>query len=219
MTDLPKPTGGDAAHLVARSLIGSIPIVGAAGMELFNAVIVPPLSRRRDEWLSSLAEQFARLEKTVDGFKVENLKDDEVFITAVLHAMTAALRTHQREKLDALRNAVLNVALRTSPDEDVQLMFLGFIDKFTPWHLRVLTYFNMCPTNFEPAHKTGKLFEIFPDLRGQEALFEQIVRDLHTNGLVLSNTTPGTATAFMPYTGRTTEMGERFLEFITSPLS
>lgn len=226
MTDIPKPTGGDVAHFLARAAIGSIPVVGAAGLELFNAVIGPPLSRRRDEWLNALAEQFARIEKTVDGFKVENLKDDEVFITAVLHAMAAALRTHQKEKLDALRNAILNVALHTSPDEDMQFMFLGFIDKFTPWHIRVLMHFHENPPDWMLGSDPAYLAKAFPELlqqadeelSGRVEFFMQIVHDLESSGLLDTQSPPRATSGRGNPIGKSTELGAQFLQFIASPI-
>lgn len=226
MTDIPKPTGGDVAHLVARAVIGSVPVFGAAGLELFNAVIEPPVSRRRDEWLSALAEQVARLEKMVDEFKVENLKDDEVFVTAVLHATAAALRTHQQEKLDALRNAVLNVALHTSPDEDMQLMFLGFIDKFTPWHIRVLMHFHENPPDWMLGNDPAYLAKAFPgllqqtddDLSGRVEFFMQIVHDLESSGLLDTQSPPRATSGRGNPTGKSTELGAQFLQFITLPI-
>src|SRR5260370_7181085 len=48
------------------------------------------------------------------------------------------MRSHQREKLQALRNAVLNVAAGTAPDENLQLVFLNYLDTLTPLHLTLL---------------------------------------------------------------------------------
>ena len=51
-------------------------------------------------------------------------------MSVVLQATQAALRTHQAEKLEALRNAVLNVAAGKGPSDDMQMVFLSFIDSF-----------------------------------------------------------------------------------------
>jgi hypothetical protein len=56
-----------------------------------------------------------------------------------MHATQAAIRNHQKEKLEALRNAVLNSAEKNALDEDIKLMFVSLIDTFTPWHLRILS--------------------------------------------------------------------------------
>ena len=42
-------------------------------------------------------------------------------------------------------NTVRNSALKSAPDDDRQLMFLGFIDDFTASHIRVLAVLNDPP--------------------------------------------------------------------------
>ena len=155
----------------------------------------------------------------VRGFRIEDLSSNEAFITTVMQATQVALRTHQKEKLLALRNAVLNVALHRAPDEDLQLLYLSFADSFTQWHLRILKYFHEHPTQVKSAYESGELIAAYPELDGKQAFYEQIVRDLYARGLVVSNVTPGTATAFMPFAGRATQLGQAFLEFISSPVA
>jgi hypothetical protein len=58
-----------------------------------------------------------------------------------MHATQVALRNHHTEKREALCNAVLNVASGNAPQDNIQLMFLDFIDTLTPWHLRILHFF------------------------------------------------------------------------------
>jgi hypothetical protein len=57
-----------------------------------------------------LERRLRDLESKVAGFRLENLASNDQFISATLVAMQAALKTHQKEKLDAFLNAVLNVA-------------------------------------------------------------------------------------------------------------
>ena len=139
-TEAPKPTRGDAAHTLVKAGLSAIPIVGGPAAEIFAAIIVPPLTRRRDEWLQSVANGLAELEKKVEGFKIESLAKNDVFITTVMYATQVAIRNHQAEKLEALANVVLNSALRAGIDEDTQQMFLGYIDSLTQSHLKVLSF-------------------------------------------------------------------------------
>ncbi len=59
----PEPTSGDTAHAIARAGIASIPVVGGAATELFNAIITPPLERRRQEWMIQIGETLRELEE------------------------------------------------------------------------------------------------------------------------------------------------------------
>ncbi len=226
---VPQPTGWDHAHLVIKAALSAVPVVGSPAAELFAAIIAPPLARRRDAWLQSLAEGLATLRDKVAGFRAEALADNEAFISATMQASRAALQTHHQEKLDALRNALLNIAIGRAPDEDQQAIFLGYIETLSTWHLRILKFFQE-PLRFAREHDartdysvagspSQPLEEVFPELRGRREFYEQIVRDLHTRGLM--NGDEHMLHTMMTGSGvfakRTTELADRFLAFITSP--
>jgi mannose-6-phosphate isomerase-like protein (cupin superfamily) len=84
--------------------------------------------------MEEVGEKLGELE--AKGLKLESLQSNEQFVTAVMHASQVALRTHQAGKLDALRNAVLNVAKGQAPDETVQHLFFGFVDSATHGQFR-----------------------------------------------------------------------------------
>ena len=103
-----------------------------------------------------------------------------------------------------MKNAVLNSALNNSPEEDLELIFLNYIDTFTVLHLRLLEFFNKTLTkelinelaaNCKLIERTedtivfnnlGEVLEyIFPDLKGQDFIYENVVRDLNTKGLII----------------------------------
>src|SRR5262249_18333093 len=142
-----QPSAGDHLHTAVRAGLAAIPGVGGPAAELFNALIAPPLARRRDAWLNGLARGLRQLEEKVAGFGVEKLKDDPAFVSEVVEASQAAVRTHDEEKLDALRNAVLNIAASTAPEENLQPMLIALCDTLTPWHLRVLRFLDDPPSH------------------------------------------------------------------------
>ena len=229
ITESPKSGLGDAAHTVVKAGLSAIPVVGGPAAELFSAIVIPPLSRRRDEWVVSLAEALKKLEKRVEGFKLKELSENETFITTVTHATQAAIRNHQEEKLEALRNAVLNSVLPNPPDEDLQLMFLSFIDAFTSWHLRILEFFDN-PKGWGERHdvvfeeswmgsRSGLLEKAYPQLVEHRDLYTQIVADLFSKGLISTGSISGNVTGSGEFDSLTTRMGKQFLEFITSPLN
>jgi len=139
----PQRLKSDWKHALVRAGIAAVPWVGSPAVEILSQVLTPPIEERRNEWLKGLAEAILRLEGKVEAFKVEALRDNAVFVTAFLQASQVAVRSHQREKLEALRNAVLNVALGNMPDQDqdLQMMFISWIEVFTPTHLQVLRIF------------------------------------------------------------------------------
>ena len=134
----------DIAYAIVKGAISSIPlpILPGVAAELMSLIISSPLSKRQEEWITSIANGLVELQEKVDGFKLENLSENESFITCVMHSTQAAIRNHQEEKLEALRNAVLNSALPNAPEEDLQLIFVNWIDELTTWHLRILKFFD-----------------------------------------------------------------------------
>lgn len=236
----------DWAHTIAKAGLSAIPIAGGPVAELFAAVIVPPLSKRRDQWLQSLAEGLEELKGRVDGFTVESLAGNDIFITSFLQASQAAIRNHQKEKLDALRNALLNVAAGNAPDEDPQLMFLAFIDALTPWHLKVLQFFQTPEASLQldeeddydawrkggtsalrdqkfidtSEERNGILVEFvkaaFPQLCERHDFAAQIIQDLISRGLADRAPQPIVEDRELPQ--RTTTLGDLFISFITSPI-
>lgn len=224
--NLPQPTKGDHAHALTKGVISAIPWVGGTVAELFGIVIAPPLVKRRDQWLETIAQRLSDLEGKVDGFKISALAMNEAFITAIMHATAAAMKNHQKEKLDALRNAVVNSALPSSPEADVQLIFLGWVDWMTPMHLGLLALLSD-PASWKysvlPNEKPGVvgttaniIYLGFPALRAQGTIADKVMNDIANEGLV-GGSTSHMVDGYMVMAPQVTELGTQFLAFISEP--
>lgn len=222
-----KASPSDVAHTLIKAGISAIPIIGGPAAELFSAIIISPLSKRRDEWIASIATALKELEEKVEGFRIESLSQNDVFITTVMHATQIAIRNHQAEKLMALRNAVLNTALSISIDENTIMIFLNLIDAFTPWHLKILQFFES-PTewarsngisfgNFYMGAPSDILEQAFPELRGKREFYDKIVKDLYSQGMMSIESLHGMMTFNGMIASRTTNLGNQFLAFIREP--
>ncbi len=225
--EAPEVTLKDRLHTLAKAGIASIPVVGTAASELFTVILAPPLEKRRVEWMNDVAERLKELEESGD-LKLEDLQKNETFITTVMQASQAAIRNHQSEKREALRNAVLNAALPNAPEESIQQLFINQVDTFTVWHIRLLDLFKAPPAWFEKngvksstLPSLGNLEQLittaWPDLKDQNDFLNVVVQELETKGLFKSS---GLRTSMSPggvYSKRTTKMGDAFLEFITAP--
>jgi hypothetical protein len=224
----PKASLGDAMHTIVKAGLSAIPVAGGPAAELFAALIVPPLTKRRDKWVQTIADGLKALEEKIESFSLESLQDNEAFTTTIMHASQVALRNHHEEKLEALRNAVLNVASGNAPDDNLQLMFLNFIDSLTPWHLHMLRFFQdpiaygkargINHSNLYSGSIAQTLERTFPELRGQRAFYDQIAKDLFARGLIDIESLHTTMTASGTLSKRTTEVGDCFVAFITSPV-
>jgi len=208
---LPQPTFEDVKHAGGKALVGMIPFVGTAGAELIG-VLSSPVAQRRDAWLEDLERRLRELEGRGNGFRFDDLAQNEQFVSATLHAAQAALRTHQTEKLSALRNAVLNVAIGRGPSDDLQLIFLNLINTLTPTHLLVLSQFDV------------RDLEVTRNFRvRQPQLTDLVMRHLLDSGLLKDNRPYAARNRDLPpgslieQSIEITDLGKQFLAFITAP--
>lgn len=219
---------GDVAIEVGRAIVSLVPVAGGPLQVAFENLFTSPLERRKQAWLEQLAEVLTEVEQRIEDLTPEKLASNDVFVTVVMQASQVALRNHQKAKLDALRNAVLNAALPNAPQEDEQLTFLRLIDQLAPWHLRVLAVLDNAELWMlrheiqNPGWSAGGASTVLehcvPELRGQREVYDQIVRDLQGDGLLGQGQflhTTMTGSGMME--SRTTGRGKRFIQFISAP--
>lgn len=225
--EVPEVTLGDRLHTLAKAGIASIPGVGAAASELFTVILAPPLEKRRVEWMNNVAERLKELEESGE-LNLKDLQNNETFITTMMQASQAAVRNHQSEKREALRNAVLNAALPRVPEESLQQQFINHVDTFTVWHIRLLdlfkdplAWFKRERQELAGAPSVGILEHIitdaWPELTDRKDFLNVVVQELETKGFLKSS---GLRTSMSPrsvHDKRTTRMEDSFLEFITAP--
>lgn len=227
MLEKPEENNKDNLHLAGRVVISSIPIFGGAALELFNKIIAPPIEKRKHQWMNDVTDAINKLvqEKAID---INKLKNNEQFINTILQASTIAIKNYQKEKLEALKNAVLNSALSNSPDESLQQIFLSYVDEFTIWHIKILFLFHNQILWFSNNHKpfpnliNGALSDIleaaYPELSDRKEFYELIWSDLFSKKFTTVNMLNVSMTDSGLKAERTSELGEAFLNFISSPL-
>lgn len=189
----PGRSAGDLVHAGVKALLGSIPLLGTAAAELFALVVAPPLDKRRSQWMREVGEALsqAHARRAID---LEQVAQSDAFVDTALQASQIALRNHQEEKIEALRNAVVNAAAPEAPSASLQQFFLRLVDEFTVWHLRLLRLFQGPEAWFakhgmpSPNLHMGGLSHVveaaFPELRGRRDLYDQFWRDLYLRGMV-----------------------------------
>jgi hypothetical protein len=220
MTEQIEKDAKDGAHTLARAVLSAIPVIGGPLSVLFESVFSPPIEKRKQEWLQRLAQSVNTLTEKIDGLTPEALSKHEVFISVALQASQIALRSHQKEKLEALQNAVLNSVAYDSLDETKQMMFVRFIDELTPLHLKVLKFRqNPVPPSKEPEQNDHPHIlvrawdEANPDLPANSPLIWQVSKDLFSRGL----TTSGWLDQGPTLKKATLDFGDEFLRFISNP--
>ena len=108
-----------------------------------------------NDWCEEFRLRLNDLSQKVEGLTWEKLAEDEAFFSAFAQATQAAIKTHQKEKLEALRNAVLNVALGREPEPSRQYQFLALVDRFSETHLAILKFLSNPERHFQLRGETG----------------------------------------------------------------
>lgn len=218
----PEADAADIAEAGARAGLNLIPLVGGAVSDLFSVVLAPSLARRRDEWFKELAKGLDTLEKQAEGFKIENLVQNEAFVSATIQATRIAIGTHQREKREMLRNALLKVAIGKGPDEELQQVYWNAIEAYSPSHVKVLKALRNCTQEliekgqYRPSHPSSVpcyrnvLALLIPELKAHENLVVSVLTDLRNRGF---SKLAGLDVPF-PSEGMVTALGNEFLKFV-----
>ena len=185
-------TAGDKAHRVTRAIIGALPILSGTMLEIFNALIVPPVERRKAKWMVKVSEAIAELQDKFD-LKVDSLVENEHFISILLHASSIAIKNHQDEKVNSLKIILINSATAKSISEDLQFVFLNLINDFTPTHLKILydMHLGFC---WSPAISSRNynvnlefsriLLREYGEFKDQGDFVYQVINDLNTKNLL-----------------------------------
>lgn len=222
----PKREKPDIVDSVMETAISAIPVLESPALHLFNLVVTPPLERRLNEWRNTVAERIQQLEGKLESFKVEDLGRNPMFITAVMQATQIALRNHQKEKLEALQNAVVNSAREIDLEDDLQLLFLNLVDSLTLLHLKLLRFLDE-PAKYVDAHTintfvSGSVIHIlhkaFPELAERSDLYLPVIQDLFNRGLLVHDKTGLSAVMMGPsvLSSHTSSLGKKFLKYISS---
>jgi len=227
----------DGIYQGVKGGLSAIPFIGGPVTNIIANVLPSPLEKRKTKWFTSFDQRLQRLEKADERFKPEALMENEIFISMFIHATNIAMRTHQEEKLEALRNAVIHSAINPTVDENIQLMFLNLIDRYTPVHFQLLHFFDVStrkiknrPHNVQDAISDiidGDVVEVgealektFPELQGKEAFYDQIIRNLMTDGLFKTVSLSETILTSLTMENFTlSDFGIQFINFIMNPAS
>lgn len=226
-TYVENQTKKDAIHLLLTGSTSLVPIVG----DIIKFIFEDPAMKRRDDWIQSLAERIQKLEE--NNIKIEDLKDNENFISAVFYASIIAVKTHSKEKHAILLNALTNTALITSADETKQIIFLNLINEFTELHILLLRFFrnpefyiksiynNQSPQFFSSI--TSSYLNLFLKQNDKLNITNEIIflltNFLHSNGLISidSQSISNSLTLNGLKEKRTTTLGDEFIDFIKNP--
>jgi hypothetical protein len=220
-----KGPGREIAERIVEAGLGSVPVVGNALAVTFVTVLNWRLQERREKWLTELAEGLEDLSRRVDGLSLEDLAGNDLFIDAMVTATRTVEHTHQAEKIDALRNAVLNSVAPDAPDADTQAIILNLVDQFTPSHLRLVTLWDDPPAWFashgipqpQAGLATSRTVTVeagLPEMQGRKEFYLLIAGELGSAGMLNASLT-GMISPSGLMSRLTTDFGRQFVRFIS----
>jgi hypothetical protein len=142
-------------------------------------------------------------------------------ITTIAQCLLIWMRTNQEPKKQALQNAILN-SMTSNEDEDLELLFLKFIELLDGAHLELLEYLRTTEFDLkgggwstridEQIHKS--LVAVKPKFQDIN-FFNVIIKDLIDRQLIYPQTrNTGDRTLFASVI---TPMGEKFIRYINLP--
>lgn len=196
--------------------MSSIPIVGGASAETFDLIYKSVYEKRLDIWRARVTRELNnQLEQNIS---LEELIKNEEFQSILAETTIIALRNHQEKKLKTLLNVVRNST--TSPIKyDFKKLFIGYIDQFTEYHLRMLVFI---ADNEKLEGKTGHknsselrdliLEDVF---HKDESLFSLFHEELEVaKGMFRYRTKSRTIEKGKISFMKLTEMGKKFIDLI-----
>jgi hypothetical protein len=187
-----------------------------------SELLAGPISKQRDRWLEEVKEVFISL--TNAKVDLNNIKENPTFIDVFSNATAFAVRTHEKDKIEAFKNALYNTALHPQDYDLTGILYLNLLSSFTVWHIRVLNLFEdpslwfdvnkRSPPNLVMGSLRSVINAAFSGIEVSEGYWDLIWNDLKNAGLHRS-TELGTS---MSGTGlmqkRLSQLGTEFLEFI-----
>jgi hypothetical protein len=181
----PENSKEETIAAIAKGAVSIIPIVGGIVSEVGN-LYLNPIEKRKQRWVNEVTlaineinQQFAILP--------EQLEMDERFISFLYQTTILALKNHQKEKINSLRNALVSSANPNEIGEDVAFQFLRYIDELTPSHLHLLACLNKHIGQFARFENLEQVYGKFSELSSlhiDRTTFRSFLHDLDARFLI-----------------------------------
>lgn len=215
---------GDFSYDAGQAILGAIPAWGPICSYIFGKLVQSPTEERRVKWMNEIGIRLAKIEAETAGF-IASLETNDSFLDMLYQASNIAIRNSQQNKLNALKNAVINSALNEVLSYSIKQNYINLIDQLTPLHLQILVLLNNPRKHYKDNNIDTSIYvsvslrsvilDAFPELHGQLPTIVLFVQDLYRLGLL--NTNDVTDITTTPFEPRTSALGKMFILFISEP--
>jgi hypothetical protein len=175
----------EAAAALLKGAVSAIPVVGGVLAEVGD-LYLNPLEKRKQRWIAEVSLAVEEIKKRFSVLP-ESLQSDERFISFLYQATMLALKNHQREKINALRIALVSVIEPQRFSEDLAFQFLRYIDELTVTHLSMLACLNKHAGQFSRLEKLEQVYSKLQSFLGvsfERAAFRSFLHDLDARFLI-----------------------------------
>lgn len=174
LESLTQKTNADTNYNMTKALVNWVPYVGSLVGGFYDTHIQDPFTLRLKNFLESIVQELERLKYQTNAVDTAN----PAVHSTLIQACKIVVHQHKEEKLEALKNVILNSALPNSDDE-LFSRFLHLIDEFTVRHLVLLKLLDQLK-NFTVESFSEKL----KDLEDNKDFYNQALKDLSAKGLI-----------------------------------
>lgn len=208
---------------IFKAVLATVPFGGGVA-SLMTDYIPSSRLKRLEQFANQTAED---LKNHADEVNQTYLKTDD-FAFMFEKCFRGAAENPQKEKLNAFRGILVNSTIRTDVAEEEKEYFLNMTNTLTALHLRILKFMAEPLSYLEAAgiplnQIRGGFSQFFPvAIPGIElGVIRSAFGDLHRMGLtntsqdIFSTMTSGQGLDLLG--GRVSKLGDRFIQFITSP--
>ena len=137
MAELPQKNVKDYGYGFVSSIVKLLP-GGAILSFLLESIITPSLEKRRQIWFQSVNEALETLQNEVKNFKPTSIEENEEFTTIFIHSTNLALKTHEKGKIERLKNGFINSVRLINIDFEEKMRFFRAIEEFQIPHMKLL---------------------------------------------------------------------------------
>jgi len=137
---LDRVANSEAVALLAKVSAATALVTHGAPLAL-DVAVVGSIDALRSMWTKRQTELTVNVVAELEALKIDVQKliaENEHFATVFTMAIREAVATHEQEKLEALRNAVVNTATKLDLSQEKELLYLNTLSRLTASHLRIL---------------------------------------------------------------------------------
>lgn len=179
----PSKDWADKTHEYGRDVAKSITLGLANPLVDF---ILPSFHQKRfEEWCENVFQALKELSE--ENFSIEDLQNNEEFISLLKESMVIASKTHQEEKHEFLKRALLN-QIESPYTFDEKIIFTRLIDSLTLGHMYLLHLLFKFSEEIKGMNKFDEIVEVLESDKFSEYIptkrYKLLLDDIAAEGLV-----------------------------------